>query len=147
MPDVSVLNVLLYEEQIGTLTLVQGSRTLFAFNKAYVDNFDRPTLSLSFKDQFGQLLTDIPPTNTKVPPFFANLLPEGPLREYLAKQAGVNEKREFFLLWVLGQDLPGALTIRPVDGEALPPSADKQAGEAPTNAGATYSDSLSRASN
>jgi serine/threonine-protein kinase HipA len=130
MPDVSVLDVLLYEEQIGTLTLVQGSRTLFAFNKAYVDNLDRPTLSLSFKDQFGQLLTDIPPTNTRVPPFFANLLPEGPLREYLAKQAGVNEKREFFLLWVLGQDLPGALTIRPADGEALPPSADKQAGEA-----------------
>ena len=130
MPDVSVLDVLLYEEQIGTLTLVQGSRTLFAFNKAYVDNLDRPTLSLSFKDQFGQLLTDIPPTNSRVPPFFANLLPEGPLREYLAKQAGVNEKREFFLLWVLGQDLPGALTIRPADGEALLPSVDKQAGEA-----------------
>jgi serine/threonine-protein kinase HipA len=106
MPDVSVLDVLLYEERVGTLTLVQGSRTLFAFNKAYADNLDRSTLSLSFKDQFGQLLTDIPPTNTRVPPFFANLLPEGPLREYLARQAGVNEQRE------------------------LPPNADKQAGEA-----------------
>jgi serine/threonine-protein kinase HipA len=130
MPDVSVLEVLLYGEQIGTLTLVQGTRTLFAFNKAYIDNPERPTLSLSFKDQFGKLLTDIPPTNTRVPPFFANLLPEGPLREYLAKQAGVSEKREFFLLWVLGQDLPGALTIRPADREALPPNADKQADEA-----------------
>lgn len=28
MPDVSVLEVLLYGEQIGTLTLVQGSQTL-----------------------------------------------------------------------------------------------------------------------
>jgi serine/threonine-protein kinase HipA len=130
MPDVSVLDVLLYGEQIGTLTLVQGSRSLFAFNKAYIDNPERPTLSLSFKDQFGQLLTEIPPTNTRVPPFFANLLPEGPLREYLAKQAGVNEKREFFLLWVLGQDLPGALTIRPADGEALPPSGYREAGGA-----------------
>jgi len=125
MPDVSVLNVLLYGDQIGTLTLIQGSRTLFAFNKAYIDNPERPTLSVSFKDQFGQLLTDIPPTNLRVPPFFANLLPEGPLREYLAKQAGVNEKREFFLLWVLGQDLPGALTVRPADGEALPPDSDR----------------------
>jgi serine/threonine-protein kinase HipA len=130
MPDLSVLDVLLHEEQIGTLTLIQGSRTLFTFNKAYVDNLDRHTLSLSFKDQFGQLRTDIPPTNLRVPPFFANLLPEGPLREYLANRAGVDEKRELFLLSVLGQDLPGALTIRPADGEALPFSADKRAGEA-----------------
>ncbi len=129
MPDVSVLEVLLYGEQIGTVTLVQGTRTLFAFNKAYIDNPERPTLSLSFKDQFGKLLTDIPPTNTRVPPFFANLLPEGPLRDYLAKQAGVNEKREFFLLWVLGQDLPGALTIRPAEGGAMPPRSDKELDE------------------
>jgi serine/threonine-protein kinase HipA len=125
MPDVSVLDVLLHGERIGTLTLIQGSRTLFAFNQAYIDNPKRPVLSLSFKDQFGQLLTEIPPTNTRVPPFFANLLPEGPMREYLARQAGVNEKREFFLLWVLGRDLPGALTIRPADGEAWPPELDK----------------------
>lgn len=130
MPDVSVLDVLLYGEQIGTLTLVQGTRTLFAFNRAYIDNPERPTLSLSFKDQFGKLLTDIAPTTTRVPPFFANLLPEGPLREYLARLASVNEKREFFLLWVLGQDLPGALTIRPADGESLPPPSTHQEREA-----------------
>jgi serine/threonine-protein kinase HipA len=130
MADVSVLDVLLHGERVGTLTLVQGSRTFFAFDSAYVGNVDRPTLSLSFKDQFGGLLTDIPPTNTRVPPFFANLLPEGPLREYLARQAGVNGQREFFLLWVLGQDLPGALAIRPADGNALPPGAAGEAGEA-----------------
>jgi serine/threonine-protein kinase HipA len=125
MPDVSVLNLRLYGEHIGTLTLIQGSRTLFAFNKAYIDNQERPVLSLSFKDQFGQLITEIPPTHTRVPSFFANLLPEGPLRDYLAKQAGVNEKREFFLLWALGRDLPGALTIVPADGLAWPPELDK----------------------
>lgn len=125
MPDVSVLEVRLYGEQIGTLTLIQGSRTLFTFNKTYVDNPERPVLSLSFKDQFGQLITDTAPTNTRVPSFFANLLPEGPLREYLARQAGVNEKREFFLLWILGRDLPGALTIVPADGQAWPPELDK----------------------
>ena len=121
MPDVSVLDVLLYEEPIGTLTLVQGDRTIFAFNQAYIDEPARPTLSLSFKDSFGALITDIRPTQTVVPPFFSNLLPEGPLREYLAKQAGTNPKREFFLLWILGRDLPGALTVRPANGEAWPP--------------------------
>ncbi len=124
MPDVSVLDVLLYGEPVGTLTLVQGDRTIFAFNQSYIDNPARPTLSLSFKDSFGALITDIRPTQTLVPPFFSNLLPEGPLREYLAKQAGVNQKREFFLLWILGRDLPGALTIRPADDEAWPPEPD-----------------------
>jgi serine/threonine-protein kinase HipA len=121
MPDVSVLDVLLYGEPIGTLTFLQGERTLFAFNEAYVSNANRPTLSLSFKDALGNLITDVPPTQQRVPTFFANMLPEGEMRDYLAKRAGVNPKREFFLLWVLGKDLPGAVTIRPADGEAWPP--------------------------
>jgi serine/threonine-protein kinase HipA len=121
MSDVSVLDVLLYGEQIGALTRVPGDRNIFAFSQPYIDNTARPTLSLSFKDALGALITDIPPTQTRVPPFFANMLPEGSMRDYLAKRAGVNPKREFFLLWVLGKDLPGAMTIRPADGEAWPP--------------------------
>lgn len=58
-----------------------------------------------------------------MPPFFSNLLPEGGLQCYLAERAGVNRQREFFLLWVLGLDLPGALSIHPAVGEALPPGA------------------------
>ncbi len=123
MPDVSILEVLLHGKEIGTLTQLGGDRNLFAFTEDYINDPDRPTLSLSFKDAYGELITDIRPTRTRVAPFFANLLPEGPLREYLARRAGVNEKREFYLLWVLGQDLPGALTIRPADGEAWPPRA------------------------
>lgn len=122
MADVSVLDVLLYGERIGTLTFLQGERTLFAFSDAYINNAERATLSLSFKDQLGELITDIPPTRVRVPPFFANMLPEGEMRDYLAKRAGVNPKREFFLLWVLGRDLPGAVTTNPADGEAWPPA-------------------------
>jgi len=121
MPNVSVLDVHLYGKPIATLTLVQGDRTLFAFNQSYIDNPNRPTLSLSFKDQFGNLLTAFRPYRQVLPPFFSNLLPEGPLRRYLAERAGVKEKREFFLLWMLDQDLPGALSVHPAEGEALPP--------------------------
>jgi len=110
MADVSTLTVRLYNEPIGTLTHVGGDRTLFAFNETYVNDPDRPTLSLSFKDAFGQLLTDFQPYRTKLMPFFSNLLPEGHLRQYLAGTAGVSPEREFFLLWALGQDLPGAIT-------------------------------------
>lgn len=120
MPDVSVLDVLLYGEKIGTLTLLPGERTLFAFNEAYINDAGRPTLSLSFKDALGGLITDIDPTRVRVPAFFANMLPEGEMREYLAERAGVNPRREFFLLWVLGRDLPGAVTINPAEGEAWP---------------------------
>ena len=128
MADFSVLDVLLHGKEIGTLTLLAGDRSLFAFNQAYIDDASRPTLSLSFKDALGGLITDIRPTQTRVTPFFANLLPEGPLRDYLAQRAKVNSRREFFLLWVLGQDLPGALVIRPADGEKMPPDIDKDDG-------------------
>jgi len=116
MPDVSLLEVRLHNEPIGTLTHLQGDRTLFTFNDAYVEDPLRPTLSLSFKDNLGGLITSIRPTQRVVPPYFSNLLPEGGLRRYLAERAGVSQQREFFLLWVLGQDLPGALSIHPSGG-------------------------------
>lgn len=123
MPDVSTLNVLLYGEPIGTITHVGGDRTLFAFTDSYIQNAQRPLLSLGFKDVFGELITEIAPTQTKLLPWFSNLLPEGHLRKYLAERARVNQVREFFLLWVLGRDLPGAITVKPADGEAWPPDA------------------------
>ncbi|MAJ64892.1 MAG: kinase [Alphaproteobacteria bacterium] len=124
MTDVSVLDVLLYDRPIGTLTRVGGDRVLFAFNDAYIVDQNRPTLGLGFKDQFGELITEFRPTQTRVTPFFANLLPEGHMRDYLAARAGINPAREFFLLWVLGRDLPGAITIRPAGGEAWPDGAN-----------------------
>jgi len=124
MPDVSVLDVLLHGTPVGTLTRAGGDRILFAFNDAYLGGDQRPVLSLAFKDRFGGLISDIAPTRTRLPSFFANLLPEGPMRAYLAGRAGVKSVREFFLLWVLGMDLPGAVSVRPADGEAWPPAPD-----------------------
>ena len=123
MADVSVLDVLLDNVPVGTLTRVAGDRTFFAFDEDYAGMADRPTLSLAFKDQFGDLITNVRPVQRRVPPFFANLLPEGPMRTYLAERAGVKAQREFFLLWVLGHDLPGAVRVRPADGESWPPNA------------------------
>ena len=123
MTDVSVLDVLLYGEPVGTLTRVGGDRTLFAFNDDYTADVNRPTLGLGFKDTSGELITEFRPIQTRVMPFFSNLLPEGYMRTYLAERAGVKSEREFFLLWVLGMDLPGAITIRPTEREAWPPDA------------------------
>lgn len=129
MPEVSVLDVYLHGQAIATLTNIQGDRTLFAFNQEYIENQNRPTLSLSFKDDHGELITAFRPVQRMLPPFFSNLLPEGPLRRYLAERAGVNAGREFFLLWMLGHDLPGAISVRPAAGEALPPGVGEALGE------------------
>ena len=119
---VSTLNVLLYGEPIATITNVGNDRTLFAFMDSYIHDESRPVLGLGFKDALGGLLTNFKPTQTKLTPFFSNLLPEETMRHYLAERAGVNPAREFCLLWVLGQDLAGAITVEPADGEALPPN-------------------------
>jgi serine/threonine-protein kinase HipA len=46
------------------------------------------------------------------------MLPEAHLREYLARRGGVHPDREFFLMWLLGADLPGAVVVQAVGGRA-----------------------------
>ena len=113
----NTLAVRLHGHQIGVINRLAGDRHLFAFEQDYIDDPGRPTLSLSFKGETGGLATATRPTGRRLPPFFSNLLPEGHLRDYLAKRAGVNSEREFFLLAILGADLPGALVVAPRDSE------------------------------
>jgi serine/threonine-protein kinase HipA len=119
----NALSVRLYGRHIGVITRLAGDRQFFAFEQDYIEDQKRPTLSLCFKGSTGGLVTDTRPTGRRVPPFFSNLLPEGHLREYLAKRADVNPEREFFLLAVLGADLPGALVIAPMEGGEPPADA------------------------
>jgi serine/threonine-protein kinase HipA len=62
-------------------------------------------------------VTSLRPVTARVPPFFSNLLPEGHMRTYLAKQAGVKPERKFYLLAALGEDLAGAVTVVPLEGD------------------------------
>ncbi|HEX4427205.1 MAG TPA: HipA domain-containing protein [Terriglobales bacterium] len=114
----NALSVRLYGNHIGVITCLAGDRQLFAFEQDYIDDPQRSTLSLSFKGSTGGLVTNFRPVGRRVPVFFSNLLPEGHLRDYLAKRADVNPDREFFLLAVLGADLPGAVVVAPLDGDA-----------------------------
>jgi len=119
-----VLEVRLGHTIVGTLTHLVNESTVFAFDPAHVDASTRPTLSLGFKGQQGSLVETVRPTRVKLLPFFSNLLPEGHLREYLAARGGVHPEREFFLLWLLGADLPGAVEVRALEGD-LPPANDR----------------------
>jgi serine/threonine-protein kinase HipA len=116
--DPKTLNALavnLYGRRIGVINRIGGDRHLFSFEQDYIDDANRPTLSLSFKGQGGGLVVPTRPVTARLPVFFSNLLPEGHLRDYLAARANVKSQREFFLLAVLGADLPGALVVAPMD--------------------------------
>ena len=111
----NALAVKLHGRQIGVINRLSGDRHLFSLEQAYIDDPNRPTLSLSFKGQEGGLVAPTRPVTARLPSFFSNLLPEGHLRDYLAARADVKPQREFFLLAVLGADLPGGLTVAPMD--------------------------------
>jgi serine/threonine-protein kinase HipA len=120
MNMLSSLIVRLYREEIGTITLLPGDRTIFTFNERYMDQspLERPILSLSFLSKDQDLITNTRPYQTRLMPFFSNLLPEGLLRTYLAGRGNVKPEREFFLLKLLGFDLPGAITVDSVEDSA-----------------------------
>lgn len=119
--DPKTLNALavnLHGRRIGVINRISGDHHLFSFDQDYIEDERRPVLSLSFKGQSGGLVIPTRAVTGRLPAFFSNLLPEGHLREYLAARAGVKQHREFFLLAVLGSDLPGALTVAPLEQPA-----------------------------
>jgi len=113
MEATNTLQVLLHDEAVGTLTLNRNDGCEFRLRESYKHAYPRPVLGQQFLDDLEQVHR----SRVGVPPWFSNLLPEGPLRELVAKQAGVFPGRQFFLLHYLGEDLPGAARI--VADEAL----------------------------
>ncbi|ACG78796.1 conserved hypothetical protein [Phenylobacterium zucineum HLK1] len=118
------LDVWIGARRVGAITYLGGDRSVFAFDDAYADDPRRPTLSLVFKSAAGGLLREVRPTRARAHPYFSNLLPEGPLRDYLAKRAGVNPTRELHLLAMLGDDLPGAVVLTVQEEAPLPRDAE-----------------------
>ena len=121
----TVLEVRLGATVVGSLTNLPNDQNLFVFDPAYLADPQRPTLSLSFYDAYQAVQTAVRPVTGKLPPFFSNLLPEGRLRQYIAERGEIHAEREFFLLWLLGRDLPGGVTVQDPDQGALPPALDR----------------------
>jgi len=115
----AALDIFLNDEKAGVLTLLPDGRILFSFNVSYASDSNRPVLSQSYFSADGQLLTPTKTYTGKAPPFFSNMLPEGQLRTYLAERGGIKPTHEFHLLRLLGEDLPGAVIAKPVEGFSL----------------------------
>jgi serine/threonine-protein kinase HipA len=113
----SILQISLENKVIGTLNILSQGSLFFAFNEAYLEDPNRPTLSQSFFEENGDIIPESKTTRIQLPPFFSNLLPEGHMREYLAKLGGIKPTNEFRLIELLGQDLPGAIVVTALEGK------------------------------
>jgi serine/threonine-protein kinase HipA len=111
------LGVWLNDAPVGQLNLTRNDGCEFRLFESYKNAYPRPILGQQFLDDPDHVHS----SRQRTPPWFSNLLPEGPLRELISRQAGVSVYREFFLLHHLGEDLPGAVRI--VADEALPENA------------------------
>ena len=108
------LRVWLGAEPVGRLVLDAHSRCVFQLDATYLQHYTRPVLGQQFEDD--PLRSHH--ARTRLPAWFANLLPEGALRELVARDAGVEPAREFRLLEHLGDDLPGAVRVERDDSPA-----------------------------
>lgn len=113
-----LLQVYLHDAAIGTLTMLPSRKTFFSFNEMYLHDPDRHILSQSFFRASGELIPESKASSVKLPAFFSNLLPEGHMRNYLAKLGNIKPTAEFKLIDLLGEDLPGAVTIVPLRGNS-----------------------------
>jgi len=115
----NVLQIFLNETEVGYLTRYPDNRHLFLFAEGYrLSGPGRPVLSLSFvepgdEEETLRKLSHTASTAVRLPSFFSNLLPEGALREYLAKRLKIHSSDEFALLAALGENLPGAVRAVP----------------------------------
>ncbi|MDO7873837.1 HipA domain-containing protein [Hymenobacter sp. ASUV-10] len=103
-------DVLLGEVVVGQLGRVQSGKVLFRFTEEYRQLPYRPVLGQHFEDN---LLKTYSGVREELPAFFANLVPEGALRELLLYSLELTEGDDLQLLAALGHDLPGAVRIRP----------------------------------
>lgn len=104
----SALEVLLGSIRVGTLERFEDEEYLFSFDEDWLHRPERPVLGQLFEDRRPR---DIASSGMLC--WFGHLLPQGPLRRAIARQFGLDEGDDFDLLEVLGEDLPGAVVLRP----------------------------------
>lgn len=103
----STAGVYLGDRRVGTLSF-ESEVTRFE----YTDTVSRhPVLGQAFEDDPAKVRL----ARMDVPAWFSNLLPEPdtPLRKLIADQFDLRSVRSFPLLLALGEDLPGAVVVRP----------------------------------
>ena len=92
---------------VGAADAGPDGRLTFAYDEAWLGDGEAFAISQSLPLRAGRV------RSTAAQAFFANLLPEGAVREAVARQLGLSADNDVALLAALGGDCAGALTILP----------------------------------
>ncbi len=116
---VEALELTLHGVSVGILLHYQDNKNQLIFNPHYIGLGDaRPTLTVSqLNDRF---LYENLVSSQRLPPLLSNLLPEGALREWMAKALKVDINNEFAMLAYSGSALTGALIASPISPDKMP---------------------------
>ncbi|MFA5182520.1 MAG: type II toxin-antitoxin system HipA family toxin [Syntrophales bacterium] len=101
------LGVYLHERMVGYLWLDAQRRFVFQYDSEMTDQPGSISISLSLPLQRDPYADDLPR------PFFANLLPEAEIRRVISRRLGISEKNDFILLWKIGGECAGAISVLP----------------------------------
>lgn len=114
--NLRTLDVYLTGEHVGKLYRPGSGRLAFQYDAAVVEGAAGSLLlSASLPVQAARF------RNSETRPFFEGLLPEGAVREQIARERGVSVQNAFGLLAEIGAECAGAVVIVP-EGEALAPT-------------------------
>jgi serine/threonine-protein kinase HipA len=107
----AILNVFLNNLTVGKLWLDDKRRFVFQYDERWLAT-PRP-LPLSLSLPLRSKLYD----DDTARAFFANLLPEAYIRQAVARKLGLSEQNDFALIWSLGGECAGAVSLLP-EGES-----------------------------
>lgn len=118
----TALSVWVHDQRVGTLSTLHG-RTQLRFDPEWRARPDRFVLSAHYED----LGAADPKPCLGLPPYFANLLFEGRLQEWVVASEGLGGG-DLSTLARLGRDLPGAVRLEALADPVAPPEGEVEGG-------------------
>jgi serine/threonine-protein kinase HipA len=130
--------VLLDDVEVGELVEDDLGSIEFRISERYRAMTRRPVVGQWFEDQRHGIQRGERHRGGDLPPFFANMIPEGELRVRIGSRFGVASDDDFGFLCAVGTDLPGAIVVRAQGGERPDPTPPPREDDA-TDAGWRFS--------
>lgn len=116
-----ILQVYLRDLAVGTILRETRTGVLsFALQETYAEMPQRPVLGQQFEERRQVRLFRQAAHPGQLPTFFGNLLPEGALQAMVSAQFSPDDAAA--TLAIVGEDLPGAVIVRPAPGEGTEPA-------------------------
>jgi serine/threonine-protein kinase HipA len=125
MDQVEVIRLTLHGRTVGHLAGRENGSNALVFDESFRNDPARPAFTLTTLPAFPRaatLLSQVWARRQRLHPVLSNLLPEGALREYMARGLKTHPDNEFRLFSFLCNDLPGALRGTPLAPEEVPQS-------------------------